>query len=301
LVSSGAVLDNASFSTCYGFDGRYGAFLEYNNWADPHNVGWILAQDVPAAGVWHHFVYVYDGATCLSVYVDGALSVTRSFPSPLFTLANTSIYVGTTVDSGMSLVGYINSIRLHGGVLSPAEVLYNYLAGPSEWDNGPVAILTQPQDVSVFEQADALLSVVPDGSGPFTFQWVRGGVALPEATNSTCTLTNLQWAESGSQIYCVISRLNNSPPRAATSRTATITVQPQVPVLTNCIAVLEKGQFVFVFSAVAGGHYSVDYTEKLNPPTWTPVAPSQTATNTTVMVMDVLTNQQRFYRVTHFP
>jgi Bacterial Ig domain/Domain of unknown function (DUF362)/Concanavalin A-like lectin/glucanases superfamily len=293
LLFYGSLPDSAGFCVGYGYDPGYGAFQ--SGYYTTDNTGWNATADVPAPGVWHHLVYVYDGATSFTVYVDGTLSLPSHFHSPLATSPNTAICVGSYY-----LGGYINSLRLHAGALSPANVLHNYLAGPSLWDNGPVSILTQPQDATILEHQDVLLSVVVDGSGPFAYQWYEGGLALTGATNSTYLLTNVPWADTGAQLYCVISRQGPSP-MTATSRTATIMVQPQTPVFSDCFAAPQEQRFLMHFSTVVGSNYRVDYTDKLNPPTWVPLAPARIATKTTFELTDYLTNRQRFYRVTHLP
>lgn len=51
-----------------------------------------------------------------------------------------------------------------------------------------VTIVTGPQDVDVCEGAPATLTVVAQGSGPLSYQWFRGGVAVAGATDSTLTI-----------------------------------------------------------------------------------------------------------------
>jgi hypothetical protein len=249
-------------------------------------------------------VYVYDGATQLNIYVDGLLSIARTLPAALWTSQSTPILIGASADLPIwgyenAFNGYINSVRVHGGVLSPSDVWVNYLLGPVQWQG--VTILTQPADLLVPELGGGVLSVVPDGDLPFSFQWYRAGAPLAGEIGSTCTLTNLQLADSGSQFYCVVTPPYVCPSCTATSRTATVTVQLQVPLLTRCFAVPQKQRVFIYFSAVIGDQYRVEYTEQLCPPTWTPLAPAQTAEDTTIEVMDLLTYHQRFYRVVHLP
>src|ERR1017187_7769114 len=302
LVSSGSLGYDCSFSACYGADLTAGAFMQ--GLGDPCNAGWTTVANVPAAGVWHHLVYVYDGATQLNIYVDGLLSIARTLPAALWTSQSTPILIGASADLPIwgyenAFNGYINSVRVHGGVLSPSDVWVNYLLGPVQWQG--VTILTQPADLLVPELGGGVLSVVPDGDLPFSFQWYRAGAPLAGEIGSTCTLTNLQLTDSGSQFYCVVTPPYVCPSCTVTSRTATVTVQMQVPLLTRCFAVPQKERVFIYFSAVIGDQYRVDYTEQLSPPTWTPLAPAQAAADTTIEVMDLLTNHQRFYRVVHLP
>jgi hypothetical protein len=300
LFSSGYLDYNSSFSAAYGPDLTNGAFMQ--GYGDPSNSGWTTATNVPAPGVWHHLVYVYDGAARLNIYVDGRLSVARTLSTNLWTSQNTPIMIGAAACSwgyDKEFGGYINSVRVHGGVLSPGDVMANYLVGPVQWQG--IGILSQPADLLVPEHGDGYLCVVPDGQVPCSYQWYRAGVLLEGQTLSVCVLTNLQWADSGSQFYCVVRPPYVCPSCTVTSRTATVTVQPQVPVFSNCFVVPQKKRFFMYFNAVIGDQYRVDYTEQLSPPAWTPLAPAQTAVSTTIEVMDFLTNHQRFYRVAHVP
>jgi hypothetical protein len=302
LVSMGSLAYNSSFTVCYGADLTNGAFIQ--GLPTSANCGWGSATNVPEPGVWHHLAYVYDGATHLSVYVDGQLSVVGTLPSRFWTDQSTPIFIGVTQDGGWpyntQFYGFINSVRVHGGTLSAGDVWLNYLLGPTLWQPSPVTVSTQPADVSVPEFANADLSVVPNGIGPFGFQWYRDGLLLPGATNSAYALSDLHWADSGSRFFSVITPPYDCPSCIATSRTATITVQPQLPVIYDCLTVEQKQIFGLDLGLVPGGLYRVDYTDDLRGTNWIPVEPEFTASASYVPIDDranYFTNRQRYYRV----
>jgi len=55
----------------------------------------------------------------------------------------------------------------------------------------PPAIVTQPQSVSVGEGGTISLSVEATGTGPFTYQWIRGeGIEIPTATSAIYVKNN---------------------------------------------------------------------------------------------------------------
>ena len=303
LVSWGIAGHSAGFSACYGASWSYGAFMD-GPYADPCNAGWGSDAAIPAPGVWHHLVYVYDGGTQLKVYVDGVATVARTLPYPLSTWQSAAIVIGATYwlsgNYWIPFNGYINSVRVHGGVLSANDVWANYLLGPVQWHPGPVTILTQPSDLMVAEQSDGILSIAPDGAGPFSFQWYRAGAPLAGETGPTCSLTNLMWADSGSQYYCVVAPLYDCTSCITTSRVAMITVQPVLPAVLYCAAVASKDMFGLMFSTIPGGKYQVEYKDLLTAKAWAPVGPAQTASGTSMTVADdsnCFTNQHRFYRV----
>lgn len=118
----------------YGSNLAYGACAQWG----AYDVGWNNATNIPAAGTWHYLVYTYDGATTCKIYVDGALCITKTLPGQLTTFAGEPLLIGAergntanTPPSAFYLSGYLNSLRVHGGVLSASDVTNNYAFGPA--------------------------------------------------------------------------------------------------------------------------------------------------------------------------
>ena len=116
------------------YTASYGGYLHY---LTSENPGW--AGGTPSAGVWHHIVYVYDGATNVKAYVDGVLNTNSTIGGTLNTTAaqislgairigqsNTSLQYG-----GFAFSGYLNRVRVHGGQLDATQVARNFAAGPA--------------------------------------------------------------------------------------------------------------------------------------------------------------------------
>jgi hypothetical protein len=288
---------DGSFTTQYGTNLTTGTFISGFS-AYPHSIGWAKTANIPAAGIWHHLVYAYDGATNFNVYVDGVCCVAQTLPSPLavvrgpLTLGRDDFgYMGVFT----YLNGDINSVRVHGGLLSSNDVWMNYLAGPCELQSGPVTILAGPQDLCAPEGSEATLAVTAMDNAPLQFQWFRDGVPVPGATNETYSLTGLQWSDSGARYCCLVSRGYSQTSCTGTSRTAVVTVLPALPVLTSFVA--SNGALGFKVSTVTNGSYKVEYKNDLNAPSWLPFSSWQTASNGFMSVSDIITNQHRFYRV----
>lgn len=120
--------------------GNSAAFGAATHWAD--DGGWA---SLPAAGEWHHLVYTYDGATTFRLYVDGMLDSTNMLSGPLNTFTDTINLAVQRVfndptqlafdnefdGTQMSFSGYINSVRVHGGVLDDSAIMHNYGVGPA--------------------------------------------------------------------------------------------------------------------------------------------------------------------------
>lgn len=115
---------------------NFGSASTYNaatHWGD--DTAW---GTLPSAGAWHHLAYTYDGNVTAKVYLDGILSTTTTLSGTLSTFATQPINIAcqrnNAVSGGVSLSkyfsGYINSVRVHGGVLTPAQIAANYSLGP---------------------------------------------------------------------------------------------------------------------------------------------------------------------------
>ena len=295
---------SSSFIARYDTNLQFGAFSQ-NYLSTTYSIGWGSQINIPAPNSWHHIVYTYDGAYTMLVYVDGAVTLAKKFYMPLNTgsvgepgMALGYSYNGNAAQT-LYLNGYLNSVRVHGGQLTTNDVLLNYLAGPCEWQSGPVAIATQPQDCCVAEGSSATLLVVPGESVPLSYQWYRDGVLILGATNSSYSLPNLQWADSGAQFCCLLSRSGIKNSCTAYTRLAAVTVQPQLPAFTSCVA--SNAQLTLNFTATVGGNYQVEYKENLDGPTWTLLTFFQPATNGVVEVRDIVVSQNRFYRIRRVP
>jgi hypothetical protein len=90
----------------------------------------------PSAAAWHHLVYTYDGAKTVKLYADGTLVHTATLTGTLNTFTGEPINIGCQRESAngvrsLFFCGYINTVRIHGGVLSAAQVAANCSLGPN--------------------------------------------------------------------------------------------------------------------------------------------------------------------------
>jgi hypothetical protein len=81
------------------------------------------------------------------------------------------------------------------------------------------AVVMHPTNQTVIEGSTVAFSVVASGTTPLRYQWRRDVTAIPNATNSTLILTNVQMSQAG-DYSVVVSNLVG----VATSETATLTV-----------------------------------------------------------------------------
>jgi hypothetical protein len=145
----------------------YGAFTGYFGNAD---LGWNPAV---TANTWHYIAVTYDGSN-LIVYQDGVQNNSRSG----ITLLTGGSYI--SVGSGTSggpyaganpFNGYIASARVETGVLTPAQIKQNFVAGPAPG---------LPGVVSIAQLAPLNFSST---NGTLTLSWLAGN--LQQATNVT--------------------------------------------------------------------------------------------------------------------
>jgi hypothetical protein len=84
----------------------------------------------------------------------------------------------------------------------------------------PPVITAAPQSLTVLVGSNATFSVAASGTPPFSYQWVRGGVALTNNDTPTLTITNATLVDAGSYFVQVFN-----PAGVAASASATLTVQ----------------------------------------------------------------------------
>ena len=83
-------------------------------------------------------------------------------------------------------------------------------------------ITSQPQSqVGYWGKAVSFSVGVTNGTAPYAYRWQKDGVALPDATNATLVLTNLQMTNAGAYSVVVSDAVTN-----LTSTLANLTMNP---------------------------------------------------------------------------
>jgi len=131
------------------------------------------------------------------------------------------------VIAGGSLYFGSNDHKLYAfatGVNPAVSAWPMYLANATR--NGEAAavapsIVTEPQNQTVTAGGSATFSVTAYGTGPFTYQWSKGGKPISGATASSYTISFTQPADAGTYTVTVTNGLGN-----ATSSAATLAVNP---------------------------------------------------------------------------
>jgi len=144
--------DGSNMSFNYGSDGGFGAV---GHWGAP-DMGWG-ANAVPAARTWHLIAYTYDG-TDERVYVDGVQTNTENRVAPAINVAiDTPINIGSQNEADLSATGGLRGsltlgrLRVHDGVLTPAQILSNYTLEKPEFVEPVIPVVTPPPLVKLVD------------------------------------------------------------------------------------------------------------------------------------------------------
>jgi hypothetical protein len=169
-----------NMSLNFGNNTGYGAVTHF---AD--DLGW--GKTVPSAAAWHHLAYVYSGSTDVRVYVDGALANSKTLGGVLATTGSNPINIGAqrssngTLMSGVYFSGYINSVRVHGGALSAAQVAANYALGPATTpvNTAPTLSSISDQTLQYNTASSPIALIVSDSDTPLSSLTLSGSAANP--------------------------------------------------------------------------------------------------------------------------
>jgi hypothetical protein len=122
-------------------------------------------------------------------------------------------FTNVTVVSGETVTITVDAEPIGGAVLGGLQMAYIALPPPKPF------IADQPSNETVFETLTATFTVFAGGEEPLAYQWFFNNAAIPDATNSSYSVTNAQPADQGGYSV-VVTNANGS----ATSIVATLSV-----------------------------------------------------------------------------
>ena len=158
-------------------------------------------------------------------------------------------------------------------------------------DGAPVSIVAAPQSAAVPPGANATFNVATTGSGPVNLQWQFNGAAIPNATNSTLIVTNVQLAKIGT--YTVLVSNNVS---SVTANASLALVPPVVPHF-DAVGVI-NGAMQFNMFATSGSTCILQTTTDLSTLPWVSIATNVAGIGPINFSTPVNRNEvSRFYRL----
>ncbi|RIK73924.1 MAG: hypothetical protein DCC68_24060, partial [Planctomycetota bacterium] len=215
----------------YGNSNIWGAV---GHWGNP-DMPWFPAGGSPTLGQWHHMVYTYDG-TIVRLYSDGVQTYSETVGA-LGTHGGTTINLGTqngtsgllSLAEGQAGSLALANVRIHTGILSPADIATNFQLGVLTSSTPPVSVAdayATNEDTPLVVPAPGVLANDQNPSGLSMLAVLDTGPAngtLGLATNGSFTYEpNPNFNGTDSFTYHATS---GSVPTAPV--TVTITVNPQ--------------------------------------------------------------------------
>lgn len=122
----------------------------------------------------------------------------------------------------------------------------------------PPVINTPPANLTLTAGSTATFTVSAGGSEPLSYQWKKGTSAVPDATNDTLVLLNVQVSDSGSYTVTVTNRAGK-----VTSSPAVLTVGDAPVILTQPSSLTVTQSHMAVFSVSAIGSAPLTYQWRL--------------------------------------
>lgn len=180
---------------------------------------------VLVAGVFQHVAFVYDRATGTSyIYHNGIAVAGGGVGTPPTVTTSCDLYIGINERNSQHdrcFSGVMDELAIYNRALSAAEITAIHAAGSAgKWGG---LIRTQPKSQVGYWGKSVTFSVVAATNYlPVLYQWQFSGVPIPDATNATLVLTNLQSTNAG--IYTVV--VSDSASHTNTSVPANLTINP---------------------------------------------------------------------------
>jgi hypothetical protein len=225
----------------YAPDGRQ---LWASRIADPNNVAHVQGFDVDAAGNTYLCVTPNYGVVTVKIGADGVQLWRAAYDTPEFYDSGRFVDVDSSGNVFMAARSFPPFVtRVFVSLLK-----YTQQSVPGL----PVATVT-PALMQVDPGTNVVFTAGTAGAGPIQFQWRRNGRAMPNETNVTLAISNVQMVHRGD--YSVVV---SSPAGATISAEARLSVRTPPEVLidpTNTVAYL--GTETAFLATVAGNDFVV--------------------------------------------
>ncbi|MBL9166523.1 MAG: hypothetical protein JNN07_02140 [Verrucomicrobiales bacterium] len=175
-----------------------------------------------------HFAVTWNEATGLiTAYENGRRVASLTTDDPMSDVNDVNVWLGrSNWTADRNAQAEFDEVRMYSHVLTPGEVVGNFLAGPEVLNNAdtPASILSHPTSRTVPDATEVTFRVAASGSTPITYQWLRNGAEIAGATAPSYTFVATS-GDNGAQYSCRVVNIVAGNPVAVTSTPATLTVQ----------------------------------------------------------------------------
>ncbi|MEI6786279.1 MAG: LamG-like jellyroll fold domain-containing protein, partial [Verrucomicrobiota bacterium] len=172
----------------------------------------------------HHVAVSKSGSTVV-FYVDGVAYAASAYnPGFVFSTVAAIGARGDNLDN--SFLGTVDEVAVYNRVLAEAEIQAVYNAGSAGKCVIPIApfITSQPTNQTVIVGRTATFKGGVGGTAPLSCQWQFSGTNIAAATNTSLTLSNVQFAQAGNYSVWVTNAYGST-----NSVNALLTVNPPPP------------------------------------------------------------------------
>ncbi|HEX5218087.1 MAG TPA: LamG-like jellyroll fold domain-containing protein [Verrucomicrobiae bacterium] len=205
-----------------GFDttGRFPRLL-WNNGATPSTT---IASPEPITSEWTHLAVTWNAANSnLTLFVNGAAKANSTTAGGR---TFNTIHVGRRGNQQFAWRDDLDEIFVYNRALTPIEIAA--LAGVPA---GPPQVISPPKSLVVWQGETAQFNVQASGTPPPTYQWLRDGVPIAGATDTSYSIANAQSTNAGA-FQVVVSNsagtITSTPPAMLAIRPLT-NIPPSLP------------------------------------------------------------------------
>lgn len=209
---------------------------------------------------WYQLVVNYSQEQT-SLYTNGVLAATGPGMAGYPTIANRLEYgfnIGSDHNGQSQIHGTIDELYTFDCPLTSEEIQYGfdgYGGYPGTNENPAPSIITQPASQTISDGSSATFSVTAIGAPALNYQWSFNGAALPGATATEYTVSDVQASNAGSYVVVVTNQYGSVTSVVATlNRTAAVPTFIYQPIAQNVV----EGDTV-TFSARASGTEPISY------------------------------------------
>ncbi|HLP77706.1 MAG TPA: LamG-like jellyroll fold domain-containing protein [Candidatus Paceibacterota bacterium] len=241
----------------FGNSTGWGAVTHFND-----DVSWITP---PTVSAWHHLVYTYS-TNYDRLYLDGSFQNGKILGGPLATFTSEPINLGCqreTANGTRSFYfsGYINSVRVHGGVLTPEQIAGNYLLGPALLPSNRPPVLAPISDQTVVAgvtiTATNSASDIDWPAQSLTYSLLSGpSNAILNAGSGLFTWRPAIADGNSTNVVSLAVSDNGTPVLSATQSFVLTVLAPSAPVV-GASTLSNDGTFSFAISGDFGPDYTV--------------------------------------------